>query len=102
MINSAHYLCKGSYNIKKGDTILIHAVAGSPTDLLFLINLGGLGQFLCQIAKLLGARVIGTTSSPEKAEIAKKCGADDVILYTQMDFVEETKRLTNGKGFVRI
>jgi len=74
------------YPIKKGDTVLIHAAAG------------GLGLTLCQIAKHVGARVIGTTSTSEKATIAKSFGCDEVILYTQKDFVEETMKLTNGKG----
>jgi len=83
---TAQYLVKGSYFVKKGDTIFVHAAAG------------GLGRLLCQLGKHLGARVIGTTSSEEKAKIAKESGCDDVILYTKTDFEEETKRLTNGKG----
>lgn len=83
---TAHYLVKGSYFVKKGDTIFVHAAAG------------GLGQLLCQIGKHFGARVIGTTSSEEKAKVAKEAGCDEVILYTQKDFEEETKKLTQGKG----
>jgi len=83
---TAHAFSRVVYPIKKGDTVLIHAAAG------------GLGLTLCQIAKHLGARVIGTTSTLEKATIAKSFGCDEVILYTQHDFVEETMKLTNGKG----
>jgi len=74
------------YPVKKGDTVLIHAAAG------------GLGSLLSQIAKHRGARVIGTCSTPEKAVLAKSCGCDEVILYSQHDFAEETMKLTNGKG----
>lgn len=83
---TAHYLAFDTFPLKAGQTTLIHAAAG------------GTGQLLVQMAKLLGARVIGTTSTPEKAEIARKAGADEVILYTQQDFEAETKRLTDGKG----
>jgi NADPH2:quinone reductase len=83
---TAHYLTHSTYRIQPGDQVLIHAVAG------------GLGQLLCQMAKRLGAYVIGTTSTEEKARRAREAGADDVILYTQQDFVAETKRLTDGKG----
>jgi len=83
---TGHYLVKGSYYVKKGDTIFVHAAAG------------GLGRLLCQLGKHLGARVIGTTSSEEKAKIARESGCDEVILYTQKDFEEETKRITGGKG----
>jgi len=83
---TAHYLVKSSYCVKKGDIMLVHAVAG------------GLGRFLCQLGKHLGARVIGTTSSQEKAKIAFESGCDNVILYTEQDFEEETLKLTNGKG----
>eukprot|EP01119_Soliformovum_irregulare_P005401 TRINITY_DN17167_c0_g1_i1.p1 TRINITY_DN17167_c0_g1~~TRINITY_DN17167_c0_g1_i1.p1 ORF type:complete len:326 (+),score=110.16 TRINITY_DN17167_c0_g1_i1:15-992(+) len=84
---TAHYLVKGSYNVKKGDTVFVHAAAG------------GLGQLLCQAASHLGARVIGTTSSEEKAKKAKEAGCDEVILYTKEDFVDAAKKLTDGKGF---
>jgi NADPH2:quinone reductase len=84
---TAHYLVKGSYNIKKGDRVLVHAAAG------------GLGGLVVQLCKKLGASlVIGTTSSSEKAAIATKAGCDHVILYTQLDFLEETKRITEGQG----
>jgi NADPH2:quinone reductase len=83
---TAHYLLHEFYKIKKGDNVLIHAAAG------------GMGLLLVQWAKHLGARVIGTVSSEEKAKLAKEFGADDVIVYTEQDFVKESKRLTNDVG----
>lgn len=83
---TAHYLACSTWPLKKGDTCLVHAAAG------------GVGLLLCQIAKMRGARVIGTVSTEEKAKLAREAGADDVILYTRQDFVEEVKRLTGGKG----
>src|SRR5579871_1974792 len=83
---TAHYLIYASYPLKKGETALIHAAAG------------GMGLLLVQMAKNIGARVIGTVSSEEKARLAREAGADDVIIYTQQDFEEETRRLTDGKG----
>ncbi|MFN8420700.1 MAG: quinone oxidoreductase [Anaerolineae bacterium] len=83
---TAHYLTYSTYPLKKGDTALIHAAAG------------GTGALVVQVAKRLGARVIGTVSTQEKAEIAKKAGADEIILYTEQDFEVEVKRLTDGKG----
>jgi len=83
---TAHYLVREFYKVKKGDTVLIHAAAG------------GMGLLLVQWVKHFGARVIGTVSSKEKAKIAKEAGADDVILYTEQDFVKESKRLTGDKG----
>jgi NADPH2:quinone reductase len=83
---TAHYLVHSTYPLQKGETTLIHAAAG------------GMGLILVQMAKMLGARVIGTTSSGEKARLAREAGADDVILYTEHDFEQETKRLTDGKG----
>jgi NADPH:quinone reductase len=83
---TAHYLMTEFYKLKPGDTVLIHAAAG------------GMGLLLVQWAKHLGARVIGTVSTEEKAEIARAAGADDVILYTKQDFVAECKKLTGGKG----
>ena len=65
---------------------LVHAAAG------------GVGLLLCQIAKQAGAFVIGTTSTPEKAALARAAGADEVILYTEQDFLEEVKRITGGRG----
>ena len=83
---TAHYLACTTYPLKLGDTCLVHAAAG------------GVGLLLCQIAKLRGARVIGTVSTAAKAELARAAGADEVILYTERDFEEEVKRLTGGAG----
>lgn len=83
---TAHYLLHEFRKVKPNDVILIHAAAG------------GMGLLLVQWAKHLGARVLGTTSTAEKAKIAKDAGADEVILYTQKDFVTEVKRITNNHG----
>jgi NADPH:quinone reductase len=83
---TAHYLVYSTYPLKKGETCLIHAAAG------------GVGLLLVQLAKNLGARVIGTVSTEEKANLAREAGADEVIFYTRQDFEAETKRLTDGKG----
>jgi NADPH2:quinone reductase len=83
---TAHYLIHDFRRPKQGDTVLIHAAAG------------GVGLLLVQWAKHLGARVIGTVSTAEKASIARDAGADYVILYTMQDFAAETKKLTNGHG----
>jgi NADPH:quinone reductase len=83
---TAHYLSHDTYPLKKGQTALVHAAAG------------GVGQLLVQMAHQIGARVIGTVSTEEKAKLARKAGADEVIFYTQVDFEAETKRLTNGAG----
>ena len=83
---TAHYLIHEFRKPKPGDTVLIHAAAG------------GVGLLLVQWAKHLGATVIGTVSTEEKAHIAKEAGADHVVLYTKQDFVSETKRLTDGRG----
>jgi NADPH2:quinone reductase len=83
---TAQYLTHSTYPLKKGDIALVHAAAG------------GVGLLLVQMAKNLGARVIGTVSSEEKAKLARQAGADDVIFYTTQDFEVETKRLTDGKG----
>ena len=83
---TAHYLATSTYPLKPGDACLVHAAAG------------GVGLLLCQIAKLRGARVLGTVSTREKAALARGAGADDVILYTEQDFETEVKRLTNGAG----
>ncbi len=82
----AYYLSHITYPLHSGDTCLVHAAAG------------GVGLLLCQIAKMRGTRVIGTVSTHEKAELAKSAGADDIILYTQQDFEQETKKLTQNKG----
>jgi NADPH2:quinone reductase len=83
---TAHYLVKSTYPVKRGDVVLVHAAAG------------GVGLLLVQMAHQLGARVIGTVSTEQKARLARDAGAHDVILYTQQDFVAETRRLTNGRG----
>jgi NADPH2:quinone reductase len=83
---TAHYLSHSTYPIKSGDSVLIHAAAG------------GVGLLLVQMAKHLGARVIGTAGSSAKAQLARDAGADEVINYTEQDFEIETKRLTEGKG----
>jgi len=83
---TAHYLIYTTYPLKKGETTLIHAAAG------------GVGLLLVQMAKNIGARVIGTAGSAEKAKLAREAGADEVILYNEQDFEAETKRLTDGKG----
>ena len=83
---TAHYLACSTYPLEPGDACLVHAAAG------------GVGLLLCQIAKMRGARVIGTVSTEEKAKLAREAGADDVILYTTQDFEAEVKRLTGGQG----
>ena len=83
---TAHYLVHSTYPIKDGETCLIHAAAG------------GVGLLLVQMAKMRGARVIGTVGSEEKAQLAREAGADEVIVYTRQDFGEEVKRITVGKG----
>jgi NADPH2:quinone reductase len=83
---TAHYLAYDTFPLKKGDTALVHAAAG------------GVGLLLTQMAHNLGARVIATVSTDEKAKLAREAGADDIILYTQQDFEGETKRLTGGRG----
>ncbi len=83
---TAHFLAFSTYPLQRGDTCLVHAAAG------------GVGLLLCQMAKRRGARVIGTTSTEEKAALAREAGADDVILYTRTNFVDEVKRLMGGKG----
>ena len=83
---TAHYLSHSTYAIQRGDTVLIHAAAG------------GVGLLLVQMAKRLGARVIGTAGNSDKAKLAREAGADEVIIYTEQDFESETKRLTNNEG----
>ena len=83
---TAHYLSHDTYPLKRGETALVHAAAG------------GVGLLLVQMAHNIGARVIATVSTEEKAKLAREAGADEVILYTQSDFEAETKRLTGGKG----
>jgi NADPH2:quinone reductase len=83
---TAHYLTFSTYPLKAGETALVHAAGG------------GTGALLVQVAKICGARVIGTASNEEKARLAREAGADEVILYTQTDFEVEVKRLTNNAG----
>jgi NADPH:quinone reductase len=83
---TAHYLATSTFPLKKGHRCLIHAAAG------------GAGLLLCQLAKHRGAWIVGTTSTAEKAKWARDAGADEIILYTELDFVAEVKRLTNGVG----
>ena len=83
---TAHYLVNDAHKLKAGETALVHAAAG------------GVGLLLVQMARMIGARVIGTASSQEKADLARSAGADEVIVFTQQDFDPEVKRLTGGKG----
>ena len=83
---TAHYLSHSTFPLAAGQTVLVHAAAG------------GVGLLLVQMAKMRGARVIGTVSGPEKADLAREAGADHVILYTETDFEEEIKDLTDSQG----
>ena len=83
---TVHYLTHSTFPLGKGHTALIHAAAG------------GVGLMLVQVAKMRGARVIATCSTEEKAALVREAGADEVILYTEKDFLEEVKRLTDGVG----
>jgi len=83
---TAHYLVHSTYPLAEGDTCLVHAAAG------------GVGLLLCQMAKMRGATVIGTVSTPQKAALARGAGADHTILYTEQDFVREVKQQTGGRG----
>src|SRR5450432_1172557 len=83
---TAHYLTHSTFPLKSGDTCLIHAAAG------------GVGRLAVQMAKMLGARVIGTAGNADKVALARSAGADEVINYTEQDFLPEVKRLTNGRG----
>lgn len=83
---TAHYLSHSTYSLQEHESALIHAAAG------------GVGSLLVQMAKLRGAHVTGTTSTEEKAQAAGELGADEVILYTEVDFEEEIKRITLGEG----
>jgi NADPH:quinone reductase len=83
---TAHYLTTSTYPLGSGERCLVHAAAG------------GVGLLLCQMARLRGALVIGTTSTEAKAALAREAGAGDVILYTEQDFAEEVHRLTAGRG----
>lgn len=83
---TAHYLLHSTYKLQSGETALIHAAAG------------GVGLLLVQMAKRIGARVIATVGTQEKAQLARNAGADECIIYTEKDFETETQRLTEGKG----
>jgi NADPH2:quinone reductase len=83
---TAHYLTHSTFPLKAGDTCLVHAAAG------------GAGGLIVQMAKNIGARVLGTVSTAEKAEIARHAGADEIILYTEQEFDVEARRLTGGRG----
>jgi NADPH2:quinone reductase len=83
---TAHYLAHSTFPLEEGQTALVHAAAG------------GVGLLLVQMAKMRGATVIGTAGNEEKAKLAKGAGADEVIIYTEQDFVEETRRITGGEG----
>tara|TARA_B100000686_G_C16715189_1_gene931542 strand:- start:11 stop:982 length:972 start_codon:yes stop_codon:yes gene_type:complete len=83
---TAFYLLYKTYAVKKGETILFHAAAG------------GVGQILCQWAKSIGVKVIGTVGSDEKIDLAKKYGCDEVINYSKDDFAKKVLEITNGKG----
>jgi NADPH2:quinone reductase len=82
----AHYLTHSTFPLKSGDTCLIHAAAG------------GVGRLAVQMGKMLGARVIGTAGNAAKVQLARSAGADEVINYSEQDFLVEVKRLTNGRG----
>jgi NADPH2:quinone reductase len=83
---TAHYLAHSTFPLKTGDIALVHAAAG------------GVGLLLTQMAAQIGARVIATVSTEEKAKLARQAGAAEVILYTHEDFEEKTRRLTDGRG----
>src|SRR5919106_5987238 len=78
--------CPVTYKIKPKDRVLVHAAAG------------GVGLLLVQWLKHMGATVVGTVSTEEKAKIAREGGADHIIFYTKQDFMEEAKKITGGKG----
>lgn len=83
---TAHYLATSTYPLHAGDRCLVHAASG------------GVGLLLVQIAKRRGAWVVGTVGTDEKATLARKAGADEVIVYTRQDFAAEVRRLTDGRG----
>lgn len=83
---TAQYLARSTFPLKPGHTVLIHAAAG------------GVGLLLVQVAKHLGARVLGTVSTEDKARAASEAGADHIILYRETDFADEVKKLTDGRG----
>jgi len=83
---TVQYLLNSTYKVQKGDTVLFHAIAG------------GVGTIACQWLKALGATIIGTVGSPEKAALAKSMGCDHTILYRDEDFVKRVREITDGKG----
>jgi NADPH2:quinone reductase len=83
---TAHYLSHSTYQLQKGETALVHAAAG------------GVGLLLVQMAKRIGARVIATAGTADKAKLARDAGADACIIYSELDFEKETRRLTNDTG----
>jgi len=83
---TAEYLADSTYSLAPGHVCLVHAAAG------------GVGQLLCQVAKMRGATVIGTAGGPEHTAIARAAGADHVIDYKAQDFEAEVKRITEGRG----
>ena len=83
---TAHYLTHSTFPLKKNNIILLHAAAG------------GVGLLLTQMAKIIGAKVIGTVGNEEKAKLAKDNSTDDVIVYTKEDFEEKVREITSGKG----
>ncbi len=83
---TAHYLTHSTFPLEEGHTALVHAAAG------------GVGLLLCQMAKMRGANVIGTAGTEEKAALAREAGADEVILYRERAFAQETERITGGEG----
>lgn len=83
---TAHYLAYSTFPFKKENTILLHAAAG------------GVGLLLTQIARKIGAKIIGTVGNEEKAKLARNAGADETILYTKEDFEEKVKKITGGRG----
>ncbi|OLT23603.1 NADPH:quinone reductase [Actinomadura sp. CNU-125] len=85
---TAHYLTRSTYPVRDGDTVLVHAAAG------------GMGLLLTQVATMLGARVIGTASTPEKAELAREAGADAVLGYD--GFADRVRELTGGEGVAAV
>ncbi|USQ76337.1 quinone oxidoreductase family protein [Ornithinimicrobium cryptoxanthini] len=83
---TAHYLVESTFPAQAGQTALVHAAAG------------GVGLLLCQMLAAKGVRVIGTTSTPEKAELARSAGAAEIVFYRDVDLVTEVERLTDGAG----
>lgn len=83
---TAHYLVNSTFPAQEGQTALVTAVAG------------GVGLLMCQLLSAKGVRVIGTVSTPEKADLAREAGADEVVLYREVDLEQEVRRLTDGEG----